>query len=120
VVTPGALTFTAVQNGPLPAPQSIHVHRDDTTVNFGSYFNNNGIAPGWLRETSFAMVDTTVSDFDLDFAVITTDKTPGTYTTNYNTQLTKPGYCAPTGGPCIPGDTVGQKTIVMTYIVTAP
>jgi hypothetical protein len=119
VVTPGALTFTAVQNGPLPAPQSIHIHRDDLKVNFGSSFNS-GYPPGWLQETSFAHVDTTVSDFDLDFAITTTDETPGTYTTNYDTRLTKPGYCAPTGGPCIPGDLVGQKTIVITYIVTAP
>jgi hypothetical protein len=36
VVTPAAITFTAVQNGQLPAPQSIHIHRDDTKATFGS------------------------------------------------------------------------------------
>ncbi|HEY5959242.1 MAG TPA: hypothetical protein VIV60_21940, partial [Polyangiaceae bacterium] len=73
VVTPAALTFTAVQNGQLPAPQSIHIHRDDTKATYGSSWANHGYAPGWLEETSFARVDTTASDFDLDFAVTTTN-----------------------------------------------
>jgi hypothetical protein len=120
VVTPAALTFTAVQNGELPAPQSIHIHRDNTTATFGSSWADYGYAPSWLEDTSLARVDTTASDFDLDFAVSTTNLTPGTYSTSYTTQLTKSFYCAPTGGPCIPVDVIGKKTIPITYIVTAP
>jgi hypothetical protein len=119
-VTPATLTFTAVQNGELPAPQSLHVHRNETTATFGSSWSNSGYAPSWLKDISFAQVNTTASDFDLDFTITTTNLEPGTYSKSYNVQLTKSFYCAPTGGPCIPVDVIGEKTIPITYVVTAP
>jgi hypothetical protein len=120
VVTSTTLTFTAVQNGELPAPQSLHIHRNETTATFGSSCANSGTALGWLEKTSSSKFDTTASDFDLDFTITTTTLTPGTYNTSYNAQLTKSFYCAPTGGPCIRVDVIGERTIPITYLVTAP
>jgi len=117
-VTPEALTFTATQGGPLPPSQSVHVHRDDTYLQFGSSFPQ-GFPPPWLREDTFAHGDTTSSDFDLVFSIATSDLTPGTYATTYTAQNSQHDTCSAPGS-CVPGATVAERTVEMTYVLSAP
>jgi hypothetical protein len=116
-VTPTSLTFTATPGGPAPAAQSIHVHQKNTSLVYGSSFDHQ---PSWVRETSFAMIDSSRSDFDHVFAVTTTDLEPGTYTATYRIVIHEPGPPYSGTGPYIPGDLVDEKTVLLTYVVTAP
>lgn len=117
-VTPASLTFTAVQDGPVPAPQSLHVRRGDPDLVYGYSFDDL-YGPSWLRETTLAGIDTSLPEFDHTFAITTTHLTPGTYSARLVMRTTERAPYSGVG-PYIPGKTVDEQAVAITYVVTAP
>jgi hypothetical protein len=119
-VTPASLMFTATQGGSLPAPQSIHVHQNNTSLIYGYTLESDS---SWVRDDTFAMIDTTEPDFDQVFSAKTTNLRPGTHAATLHIVIHKPAPQppgGPPGGPYIPGDLVEEKLVPLTYDVAAP
>jgi len=111
-VTPASLSFTAAQNGPLPAHQSIHVRIVDTRLDYGSGWEG-GPWPTWIDEPTFASIPAGAVDFDHELAITTTALPPGTYTARFVTRTSEPG-------PTWPPELVEEKSVRVTYTVTPP
>lgn len=112
VVTPSSLAFTARQGDPAPPSQALHVHLNDTRLEYGSGWAG-GTWPTWITETTFAMIPSHVSDWNHVFVVAAPTLPPGTYTGTLELRTSEPSSQWP---PPL----VEKKTVRVTYTITAP
>ncbi len=100
-LNPSSRTFTAVQNGTLPANQTVAITASSGVINglLGNITVNNG--SGWLTAT---FTGGTTTPTVMTVQILTTSLTPGTYTGSI--VIGAPGVA-------------GSATISVTYTVTA-
>lgn len=107
-VDPKSLSFTATQGDAPPATQTLHVHLNDTSLDYGSGWE--GGDPAWIHEDTFATFPPGTIDYNHVYRITTTALTPGTYSGTLLLRTSEPGSYA----------IVEEKKVLVTYTVTSP